>query len=48
MKGNNEMKKDTKEFEMPKADVILFESEDVITTSGGDNETPAMPYSMEY
>ncbi len=37
------MKKDikAKEFEMPKADVILFDNEDVITSS---NETPGMPY----
>ncbi len=37
------MKKDMKEFEMPTADVILFDNEDIITSS---NETPGMPYSF--
>ncbi len=30
-----------KTFEMPKAEVIIFDNEDVITSS---NETPALPY----
>ncbi len=33
-----------KEFEMPRADVIVFENEDVITAS---NETTAMPYFFD-
>ncbi len=32
-----------KTFEMPKAEVIIFDNEDVITSS---NETPGMPYSL--
>ncbi len=37
------MKKEIKAFEMPKVEVIIFDNEDVITTS---NETPAMPYDI--
>lgn len=35
---------ENKEFEMPKVNVIRFASEDVITTSGkDDNELPPVP-----
>ena len=34
---------ENKEFEMPKVDVIQFASEDIITTSGDDSETPVAP-----
>ena len=35
---------ENKEFEMPKVNVIQFASEDVITTSGkDDNELPPVP-----
>ncbi len=37
-----ELKKKT--FEMPKAEVIIFDNEDVITSS---NETSGMPYSLD-
>ncbi len=33
-----------KTFEMPKAEVIIFDKEDIITTSGNSNETPGMDY----
>lgn len=36
---------ENKEFEMPKVDVIQFASEDIITTSGDDSETPVAPVS---
>ena len=36
---------ENKEFEMPKVNVIQFASEDVITTSGkDDNELPPVPF----
>ncbi len=35
-----------KTFEMPKAEVIIFNNEDVITTSGDPNELPGMPYFL--
>ena len=34
---------ENKEFEMPKVDVIQFASEDIITASGDDSETPIAP-----
>ncbi len=31
-----------KKFEMPKVDIIIFDHEDVITTSGNPNELPGV------
>ena len=36
-----------KVYEKPKMDVIVFDSEDIITTSGDDNELPIIPIGMD-
>ena len=34
-------------FETPECTVIEFDSEDIITTSGNDNELPGVPVGLQ-
>ena len=44
IKTEKEMDKDMKkEFEKPTVEIVEFDNEDVITTSGGSTETPVTP-----
>ena len=44
MKGDTTMKE---RYEKPETEIIIFETEDVITASGLDNELPFDPLLMD-